>query len=125
MFIENIIEAKNKLGISTVEMSRRSKLGLTEKTISRVLSGKTIPHVDTALDIGETVGLSAMDLFGDTKCFVADQKLIDDLKAEISSLTLQKQALTDENRELKLKVFSLSEELLDVYRDLRKKEAGG
>lgn len=121
MFIENIIAAKNKLGISTKEMAKRSKLGLSEKTIANVLSGKTIPHVDTALDIGETVGLSAMDLFGDTKCFVGDPKLIEDMKMEIAALKLKNQMLSDENEKLKIENIALKDELLDIYRASLKK----
>jgi transcriptional regulator with XRE-family HTH domain len=49
MWRDNIIEAKNKLGISTAEMARRSKLGLSEKTISRSLTGKTTPDLERFL----------------------------------------------------------------------------
>ena len=121
MYIENIIEAKNKLGISTVEMARRSKLGLSEKTIGRVLTKKTIPHLDTILDIGETVGLTAKDLFGDTNCFVGDPKLLEDLQHEIASLKAERDILKAENASLKDKIDSLKDEIIETHRYYMKK----
>lgn len=117
MYIDNIIEAKNKLGISTVEMSRRSKLGLSEKTIARVLAKKTIPHLDTVLDIGETVGLSAMDLFADTKCFVGDPKLLEDLQRDIAILQAERDMLKKENFDLKIKLDLLKDDLIETQRN--------
>ena len=112
MWRDNIIEAKNKLGISTVEMARRSKLGLSEKTISRSLTGKTTPDLETVFDMGETVGLTPQQ----TNCLVADPKLIEDMKIEAEALQLACDVLREENKELKIQVESLKNELLGLYR---------
>mgnify|MGYP002517572881 CR=1 FL=1 len=67
MWIENIIEAKQRLGISAKEMAARSKLGVSERTIRRILAREAdSPRVDTVLDIGETVGLTGKEVFAET-----------------------------------------------------------
>jgi DNA-binding XRE family transcriptional regulator len=121
MWRDNIIEAKNKLGISTVEMARRSKLGLSEKTISRSLTGKTTPDLETVFDMGETVGLTPQQIFADTNCLIADPKLIENMKIEVEALQLACDLLREENKALKAQVESLKDELLELYRKRLKK----
>jgi DNA-binding XRE family transcriptional regulator len=122
MWRDNIIEAKNKKGISTAEMARRSKIGLTEKTISRSLTGKTTPDLETVFDMGETVGLTPQQIFADTSCLVADPKLIEDMRFEIESLRLERQMLTDENKALRHQNETLKDELLELFREKLRKD---
>lgn len=121
MWRDNIIEAKNKLGISTAEMARRSKLGLSEKTISRSLTGKTTPDLETVFDMGETVGLTPQQIFADTNYLAADPMLLESMKIEIEALKAACDVLRDENKALKIQVESLKDELLGLYRARSKK----
>ena len=121
MWRDNIIDAKNKLGISTTEMARRSKIGLAEKTITRSLAGKTTPDLETVFDMGETVGLTPQQIFADTNYLAADPKLLEDMKIEIEALKVACDVLRDENKALKIQVDALKDELLELYRAELKK----
>ena len=123
MWLENIIEAKNKLGITPKEMSRKSSIGLSERTIIRVLSRETSPRLDTIIDMGATVGLSGAEIFADTTCIVADPNQVatlqaenDLLKLENESLKNERDALTAENAVLKSKVETLRDKV-DTLKD--------
>ena len=109
MWLENIIEAKNKLGISVKDMSKRSRMGLSEKTINRVLTKETpFPRLDTVLDIGSTVGLSGHDIFAETTSVISDPNIVAALQAELNTLKA-------ENAVLKDKVDTLKDEVIATH----------
>ena len=94
MWREKVLEQKTKLGISPKTMSERSRLQLSEWTITRILTSKTqSPRIDTILDIGETVGLTPQELFSETTSVIGD-KSYTDLLAERDSLLKANQTLT-------------------------------
>lgn len=125
MWRERIIEAKKAQGISTKTMSERTGGHLPERTITRILNGETeFPRVDTILEMGQCVGLSAQEIFAETNSVVgdhdiavmqvqleaqlADKELCDKevkaLEDEIVALKATIGALTAENDILKLKL---------------------
>lgn len=139
MWRERIIDAKKEKGITTKMMSE--KIMLPENTITRILTGKTkTPRIDTVLDLGSAVGLTASDLFSDIPSFVGDQdsallqvdlhgarEAIHAMKAELqayveenASLTAEVATLKGENALLKIKlehiekIAALQEEIISL-----------
>lgn len=94
MWLEKVIEAKKAKGLSAKTMSDRSSLHLTEQTIARILNRETkAPKIDTILDLGATVGLSAHQLFAETDLVPLDREEVDKLKNEIKELKAELEIL--------------------------------
>ena len=123
MYIDNILEAKAKLNISAAEMARRSKLGLSERTIKRFLNREVkFDRIDTVIDVGGTVGLSEQEIFAGSNVVITDVN-VDALKVENDTLRAERdsaiaeiavlQATVDE---LKIKVDTLKDEIIDTHK---------
>lgn len=115
MWREKIIEAKKANNITTKMMSE--KVRLPEQTITRILSGKTAtPRIDTVLDLGASVGLSAWELFSETISVLGDKNLItlqgelDQANASLSALQSEYASLSEELTNLKLDYVTLQAE---------------
>lgn len=101
MFRERINEEKKRLGISTKSMSERSRLGTSEETMCRMLSGKTSdPGVSTVLDAGETVGLAPYEIFMDST-LAAEFRAFLELKSKSEESEADRIRIIAENEELK------------------------
>lgn len=111
MWLEKVIEAKKAQGLSAKTMSDRSFLHLTERTIARILNRETkVPKIDTILDLGATVGLSAHQLFAETDLVPLDREEVDKLKSEIKELNAELELL-------RLKV-EYQENIIGLYKRL-------
>lgn len=115
MWREKIIEAKKANNITTKMMSE--KVRLPEQTITRILSGKTAtPRIDTVLDLGASVGLSAWELFSETTSVLGDKNLItlqgelDQANASLSALQSEYASLSEKLTNLKLDYVTLQAE---------------
>lgn len=122
MWREKIIEAKKAQGISTKTMSERTGGHLPERTITRILSSETeFPRVDTILELGASVGLSAQEIFAETTLVVGDISLaalqteVEMLKAERDSALAENAVLKDKIDTLKDKVDTLKDEIISVH----------
>ena len=107
MWRDKIIEAKKERNITTKMMSE--KVRLPEQTITRILTGKTAtPRIDTVLELGESVGLSAWELFSETTSVLGDKNLVtlqeelDQANAALSALQSKYASLSEELTNLKL-----------------------
>lgn len=90
MWLDKIIEEKRKKNITTKMMAEKSRI--PEQTITRILTKKTeFPRIDTVLDLGASVGLSARELFEETISVIGD-KSIETLQEELDRANA---ALTD------------------------------
>ena len=130
MWLERIIEAKQRQNISSQTMSERSRI--PANTIKRILAGKTDnPYITTVLALGASVGLSAMELFAETTSVLGDndlatlQKELDLANNTVKSLTEEVARLTDENGALRDKVVSLTtqnsthkDEIIALYKEI-------
>ena len=130
MWRDRIIEAKKAQGITTKQMAERIKT-LPEETIRRILTGKTqTPRVDTVLELGAVVGLSPYEIFVETTSYLGDESF--------KALLVERDALADENKELRDKVVSLTheneilqvklelkEEIIDTLKSYTKLREGG
>ena len=111
MFRERILEEKKKLGISAQSMSERSRMHITEETISRVLSGKTSdPGVSTVIDLGETVGLTPYEIFMDST-LASEFKAFLELKSKSEETETERISIIAENDSLKTINASLSQKI--------------
>lgn len=122
MWREKIIEAKKAQSISTKTMSERTGGHLPERTITRILSGETeFPRVDTILELGESVGLSAQEIFAETTLVVGDISLaalqteVEMLKSERDSALAENAVLKDKIDTLKDKVDTLKDEIIATH----------
>lgn len=94
MWLDKVIEAKKAKGLATRTMAERSRMHLTERTITRILHGETkAPKIDVILDIGETVGLNAQQLFAETDMVPLDRDELDRLKNQVKELTAENELL--------------------------------
>ena len=130
MWLERIIEAKQRQNISSQTMSERSNIPVN--TIKRILNGKTPnPYISTVLDLGKSVGLSDIELFAETTAVLGDsnlanlQKELDSAKNLVASLTAEVARLTDENVALRNNVVSLTtevsthkDEIISLYKEI-------
>lgn len=131
MYIDNILDAKTKLGISSAEIAKRSKLGLSERTIKRILNRELkSDKLSNILDIGEAVGLTEQQIFAGTTAMLTDVN-VDALKADYDALLSERdeaiakaavlQATVDE---LKIKVDTLKDEIIDTHKYYINKNKG-
>jgi transcriptional regulator with XRE-family HTH domain len=122
MYRERIIEEKKKLGISAKSMSERSKLHITEETISRFLNKKiSESSVNTVLDLGETVGLAPYELFMDST-LAAEFKAFLELKSKSDETETERIRIIAENESLKTINATLSQKIEKLEMKLEHKE---
>lgn len=129
MWLDVIIEQKNKLGISTKEMARRSKTGLSERTVIRILNRESkCPGIASVLDVAETLGLSPLDIFADSTTVLSDkttaelQKKVDELREEHDRLLADNAVLSERVNVLTDKVDALKDEVIEVHRYYMKRQ---
>lgn len=124
MWLERIIEAKKAQGITPKMMSERIGGHLPERTIARILNGSTeFPRVDTIIELGRSVGLSAQEIFAETNLVVSDN----DVAVIQEQLQLQKahnEECIEELVELRTEIALLNERIttLTHENDMLKKE---
>lgn len=123
MYIDNILDEKQRLGISTAEIAKRSKLGLSERTIKRILNRELkSDKISNIIDIGEAIGLTEQQIFAGTTAVVTNVN-VDALKADYDALLVERDALLAEIAvlkatvdELKIKVDTLKDEIIDTHK---------
>lgn len=115
MWLDKIIEEKRKKNITTKMMAEKSRI--PEQTITRILSKKTeFPRIDTVLDLGASVGLSARELFDETTSVVGDKSIsiiqeeLDRANAEIAALQADMATILSDNATLKNNIEELKHE---------------
>lgn len=115
MWLDKIIEEKRNKNITTKMMAEKSRI--PEQTITRILSKKTeFPRIDTVLDLGAAVGLSARELFDETTSVIGDksvamlQEELDRANAEIAALQADMATISSDNATLKNNIDDLKHE---------------
>lgn len=115
MWLDKIIEEKRNKNITTKMMAEKSRI--PEQTITRILTKKTeFPRIDTVLDLGAAVGLSARELFDETTSVVGDksvamlQEELDRVNAAFAALQSDMTAISTDNAMLKSKNDDLMHE---------------
>lgn len=123
MWRDTILSAKQAQGVSAKTMSDRTNGRLPERTIKRILNGETeYPRIDTIIEMGEAVGLTAQEIFAEACVTVTDIN-VDALKAENDTLRTERDAAIAEIAvlkatvdELKIKVDTLKDEIIETHK---------
>ena len=124
MYRDRILEAKAALGLTSKRMSELSKLGTTEETIHRFLTGKTSDiHISTLMDLADIVGLAPHELFmekaiaDEFHLFITSKATNLDHTAELEALriTCAEQAHKIEHLEIDLRHY---EQMIDLYKKI-------
>ncbi len=122
MFRDRIKEEKKRLNISAKSMSDRSRLHLSEETISRILSCKTKdPGVLEVLDLGETVGLLPYEMFMDAT-LATEFKAFLELKSKSEETEAERIRIIAENENLKTINTALSQKIDTLEMELAHKD---
>lgn len=122
MWLDRIIEEKEKLGLTPKAMSERTGGRLPEKTIIRILTGKTeAPRIDTIIDLGSSVGLTPREIFSDTCAVVAPVGLVE-IKETADVIEAERDLVQRENDMLKAKVSAYEMEIELLKKELQHKE---
>ena len=121
MWRERIIEAKQKLGVSTKTMAERT-MHIPERTIIRLLNGETDnPYVDTVLEVGASVGLTPQEIFSESNLVLGDKDLAS-LQSELEVIKSERDLLVAQNSILNDKVVTMERELELLKKDLAHKD---
>lgn len=122
MWLDRIIEEKERLGLTPKMMSERIDGRLPEKTIIRILTRKTeTPRIDTIIDLGASVRLTPREIFADTCAVVAPIELVD-IKETADVIEAERDLIQSENDVLKAKVSAYEMEIELLKRELQHKE---
>ena len=115
MWLEILIEAREKLGYSYKYIAEQSKT--SEKTVTRLFSGSTkAPPIDTVHRIASVLNIAPEDLFADSRSVVGGKHYIDlqeeneALTKDVEKLNTELALVSAENAILKDKVVTLSAE---------------
>ena len=116
MWLDNLLEIKKEKNMSTKTLAERSNL--PEKTVTRILSGRTInPYIDTLDRIATALGCTTSDILAGTKAVVGDSNLstlqdnLNTITAEKETITAERDMLLADNVILKDKVTALTSEI--------------
>ena len=121
MWRERIIEAKQKLGVSTKTMSDRT-MHIPERTIIRLLNGETDnPYVDTVLEVGASVGLTPQEIFSESNLVLGDKDLAT-LQTELEIVKAERDLLVTQNTIINDKVVNQEKEIELLKKELAHKE---
>lgn len=108
MWLEKLKKLKKETGLTTKQIAEMKNL--SEKTVTRILSGETDhPYMDTLSDIVSALGGSLDDLFSDTNARIASGDFIE-MQNDVNRLTAENGMLAAEIAMLKDKVSVLSSE---------------
>ena len=101
MYLERIIEEKNRRNLSVKTIADTSNLQLPEETIRRMLTRKTAnPGIETVLDVAESIGMKPYEIFMDAKLAAEFQAFLE-LQTKSEESDLERIRLLAENESLK------------------------
>lgn len=116
MWLDNLKEIKQEKKMSVKQIAELASL--PEKTVTRVLSGKTAnPYIDTLDRIATALGCSIGDILAGTKAVVGDvslsalQENVDSVVAEKETVEAQRDLLFAENSTLKAENSNLNDQI--------------
>ena len=96
MWLDNLKELKKEKGMTTKQLAE--KANLPEKTVSRILSGKTAnPYIDTLDRLATALGCKIGDILAGTNTVIGDKKL-PALQEEVDTVTAEKKRCRSRKR---------------------------
>lgn len=120
MWLDKLQEEKKRTNMSSKNIAEQS--GLPEKTVIRVLSGKTQnPYIDTLSRIATAIGCTLTDILADTKAVVGTEPMTE-MQSTIDELTAERDFILAQNTMLTDKVTALASEVELLKMQLSHKE---
>ena len=127
MWLDNLKELKKEKNMSTKQLAERANL--PEKTVIRILSGKTLnPYLDTLDRLAVGLGCTIGDIIAGTNAVIGTANL-STLQDDITTITKEKETIAAErdlvcaeNNILKDKVTTLTAEIELLKMKLMHKE---
>lgn len=108
MWLDNLKELKKEKNLSTKQLAEKSNL--PEKTVTRILAGKTAnPYMDTLDRLAVALDCTIGDILAGTKVVVGDENLAQ-LTTQLEATIAERDLVIAENAILKDKVSALSAE---------------
>lgn len=120
MWLDNLKELKKKTGMSSKQISEKTKL--PERTVSRIFAGESDhPYADTLDLIVKALGYDLGDVFAETKVVVATDELVG-IKETVGVVEAERDLIIAENDMLKSKVAAMTTEIELLKKELQHKE---
>lgn len=108
MWLDNLKELKQEKNVTVKQLADRANL--PEKTVTRILSGRTAnPYIDTLDRLATALGCNVIDILAGTKAVVGNDTL-STLQESIDVVTAERDLVKTENEILKDKVAALTSE---------------
>lgn len=94
MWLDNLKELKHEKNLSVKQLAE--KANLPEKTVARILSGRTVnPYIDTLDRLATALDCTIGDILAGTRAVVGDVSL-STLQSNIETLTMERDAVIAE-----------------------------
>lgn len=120
MWLENLKELKKKTGMSSKQISEKTRL--PERTVNRIFAGESDhPYADTLDLIVKALGYDLGDIFADTGVIVATTELVE-IKESVDVVEAERDLTLAENEMLKTKVAALTTEVELLKKELQHKD---
>lgn len=127
MWLDNLLEIKKEKNLSVKQIAERSNL--PEKTVNRIISGRTVnPYIDTLDRLATALDCTIGDILAGTKAVVGNDSLstlqanIDTITEERNLVIAERDLLLAENTILKDKNTALTTEIDILKMQLNHKE---
>ena len=122
MWLDNLKELKKKSGMTTKQISEKSKI--PERTINRIFAGESDhPYADTLDLIVKAMGdYDLGDIFADTNVVVATESIVE-VKEAVEELTVEQDNLLADKIELEKALIAKDTEIQNLRDELARRES--
>ena len=122
MWLDNLKEIKKKSGMTTKQISEKSKI--PERTINRIFAGESDhPYADTLDLIVKAMGdYDLGDIFADTNVVIATESIVE-VKEAVEELTVEQDNLLADKIELEKALIAKDTEIQNLRDELARSES--
>jgi predicted transcriptional regulator len=122
MWLDNLKEIKKKSGMTTKQISEKSKI--PERTINRIFAGESDhPYADTLDLIVKAMGdYDLGDIFADTNVVIATESIVE-VKEAVEELTIEQDNLLADKIELEKALIAKDTEIQNLRDELARSES--
>lgn len=122
MWLDNLKEIKKKSGMTTKQISEKSKI--PERTINRIFAGESDhPYADTLDLIVKAMGdYDLGDIFADTNVVIATESIVE-VKEAVEELTVEQDNLLADKIELEKALIAKDTEIQNLRDELARRES--
>lgn len=122
MWLDNLKEIKKKSGMTTKQISEKSKI--PERTINRIFAGESDhPYADTLDLIVKAMGdYDLGDIFADTNVVIATESIVE-VKEAVEELTVEQDNLLADKTKLEKALIAKDTEIQSLRDELARRES--